>query len=73
MAHIAHIANLLKTKATTDKEKYLMKELFAAADRNKDGHIDYKEYARMFTAKGLRLSEEEVKKVFEAADKNNDR
>ena len=86
---VATIANMLKAKATTEKEKELTKELFRQdifkrliliqswikrlkipllfrmADKNRDGMLDLEEYAIMFNKKGLKLSREEIKEVFE--------
>jgi Ca2+-binding EF-hand superfamily protein len=73
MASVPTIANLIKKRASTQKERELMKELFRMADSNRDGSVDFVEYRRIFAKKGLYLSTEEVKDIFNLADKNGDR
>jgi Ca2+-binding EF-hand superfamily protein len=63
---------LLRAKNKSEKQKKLMKELFMLADENKDGKVDYMEYANLFRSKGLNIRDEEIKYLFTQADKNSD-
>ena len=46
--------------------------LHSYADQNKDGRLDYKEYADLMRSKGMTISDAEVKYLFDIADKNED-
>ena len=46
--------------------------LHSYADQNKDGRLDYKEYANLMRSKGMTISDAEVKYLFDMADKNED-
>ncbi len=60
------------SRSMSSREQRLMRELFHLADANKDGVVDYEEYARMFSGKGLSITKEEVRAVFDMMDKNRD-
>ncbi len=72
-AGIPAMAGILHKRARTEKERRLMKELFHLADENRDGVIDYAEHAKHFRRRGLNLTDEEVRRIFDMADKNKDR
>ena len=69
----SNIANILKNKAQNETEKALLREVFKMADKNKDGMLDYDECVRMLRAKGVKIKDEEIRAIFDKADKNKDR
>ncbi len=70
-AAAAGIANVLKHKAKTEKERALVKELVmmaaVAAAEAADKRVNFKECAAAMSKKGLHVTEAEVRQIFEQA------